>query len=88
MWSLGMIFYFMITGRLIYEQIDDIDILKREMLLLKRIVLPRDSSKLPKIYRDVLSSLLALNSCRAVVLNSFPQVSWPCGIAVFEYFPM
>lgn len=61
MWSLGLILYWMLTKRLPYRDIDDIDGLKREMMLIKQITLPKEAFSLPKAYRDVMASLLQLD---------------------------
>jgi len=61
MWSLGLIMYWMLTRRLPYMDINDIDALKREMKLLKQISLPKQANSLPRPYRDVMASLLQLD---------------------------
>lgn len=38
MWSLGMVLYYLCYSRLPYYQVDDVDLLKQEILHFKRLV--------------------------------------------------
>lgn len=60
-WSLGLIFYFMLTGKLPYPDIDDLDVLKTSMTSLKQVVLPKEVNKLPKGFRKALGAMLQVD---------------------------
>lgn len=51
----------MLTGRLPYENIDDIDTLKIAMCALKRVSLPMEADRLPKPFKEALSALLQVH---------------------------
>lgn len=61
-WSLGMILYFLLYGgQLPYPNIDDVDILREDMLSLRSIKLPTQLRKdIPKDLAALLSHLLSL----------------------------
>lgn len=60
-WSLGLIFYFMLTRKLPYADIDDIDTLKIAMCSLKQINLPREANRLPKGFKKALGAMLQVD---------------------------
>lgn len=60
-WSLGLIFYFMLTQKLPYADIDDIDTLKIAMCSLKQINLPKEANRLPKGFKNALGAMLQVD---------------------------
>ena len=60
-WSLGLIFYFMLTGKLPYADIDDLDALKSAMCSLKQVNLPKEVNKLPRGFRKALGAMLQVD---------------------------
>lgn len=60
-WSLGLIFYFMLTGKLPYPDIDDLDLLKTSMCSLKQVILPKEANKLPKGFKKALGAMLQVD---------------------------
>jgi serine/threonine protein kinase len=60
-WSLGLIFYFMLTGKLPYADIDDLDVLKSAMCSLKQVNLPKEANKLPRGFRKALGAMLQVD---------------------------
>lgn len=57
-----MILYWMLNGRLPYDNIDDIDILRNTICSLKSVSFPRESLKrLPKPFQDALRAMLQIN---------------------------
>lgn len=63
-WSLGMLLYYMLYGgRLPYANIEDVEVLRRDMLKLRRIRLPPDLDReLPGPIRRLLLDLLSMRS--------------------------
>lgn len=60
-WSLGLIFYFMLTRKLPYADIDDIDTLKTAMCSLKQINLPKEANRLPGGFKKALGAMLQVD---------------------------
>lgn len=61
-WSLGMILYFMLFGgTLPYPDIDDVAILRRDMLNLEKVSFPQFRSDVPHEILDLLKILLSLD---------------------------
>lgn len=57
-----MILYWMLNGRLPYDNIDDIDLLRNTICSLKSVSIPRESLKrLPKPFQDALRAMLQIN---------------------------
>lgn len=51
----------MITGKLPYADIDDIDALKSAMCSLKQVNLPKEANKLPRGFRKALGAMLQVD---------------------------
>lgn len=57
-----MILYWMLNGRLPYDNIDDIDILRNTICGMKSVSIPRESLKrLPKSFQDALRAMLQID---------------------------
>lgn len=51
----------MLTGKLPYPDIDDLDLLKTSMTSLKQVVLPKEANKLPKGFKKALGAMLQVD---------------------------
>lgn len=51
----------MLTGKLPYPDIDDLDLLKTSMCSLKQVVLPKEANKLPKGFKKALGAMLQID---------------------------
>ncbi|KAL4206131.1 kinase-like domain-containing protein [Rhizopus microsporus] len=67
MWSLGMVLYYLCYSRLPYSNIDDIDILRQEILSFKEVVFPK--SRLD-IYKDKENNPLYLDAMNNPEIDS------------------
>ncbi|EXX78351.1 hypothetical protein RirG_015740 [Rhizophagus irregularis DAOM 197198w] len=68
MWSLGMVLYYLCYSRLPYYQVDDVDLLKQEILHFKSVSFPENnnfftssSRKIPQQLRNLIKRLLSWN---------------------------
>ena len=51
----------MLTGKLPYADIDDIDNLKSAMTSLKQVILPKEANKLPKGFKKALGAMMQVD---------------------------
>ncbi|ORZ12097.1 hypothetical protein BCR41DRAFT_371918 [Lobosporangium transversale] len=58
MWSLGMVLYYLCYSRLPYSQIEDVDILRKEIRALKSISIPEDDGLGGRIIPEELKTLI------------------------------
>ncbi|GES78168.1 kinase-like domain-containing protein [Rhizophagus clarus] len=67
MWSLGMVLYYLCYSRLPYNQVDDVDLLKQEILHFESVSFPENnffpssSRKIPQQLKNLIKRLLSRN---------------------------
>ncbi|RUS19577.1 kinase-like domain-containing protein [Endogone sp. FLAS-F59071] len=94
MWSLGMVLYYLCYSSLPYRQVDDVDVLKAEILAFNGVTFPQPNPSLrtdiPEIFKDLMRHLLSPNpikrpSCDEI-LNKVQQMRPPPSVA-FDKVP-
>eukprot|EP00842_Homolaphlyctis_polyrhiza_P001315 jgi/Hompol1/2184/HPOL_002858-RA len=58
LWSLGVVLYFLCYATVPYSQVDDVDILKEEIIGFENIVFPPSGSRVPTDIKDLICRLM------------------------------